>query len=191
LDLISSWQIGIKNIVAIKGTALTDDQINILSRFSSSLVLALDSDFAGDKAATRGLVLAQEIGLDISIAELKSFKDPDDYAKADPKGLIKVLENSVPVWDFLIDSIFSKYKKLEGPEKGKISREISPWLSQIPDPILKAHYIKKVANRLDVPEEAVLEKVESILKKPISKPEKINLKKIAENFWRKVFYFLS
>ncbi len=161
LDLISTWGIGITNIVAIKGTALTEEQIRILSRFASSIVLALDSDFAGDKAAIRGFILAQKIGLDVSVAALKKYKDPDDYAKADPEGLKKILSSPVPIWDFLINATFAKYKKIDGSTKGKISRELTPWLSSIPDSIVKAHYIKVLANRLDVPQEAVLEEINS------------------------------
>ncbi|MDP2861049.1 MAG: DNA primase, partial [bacterium] len=63
LDAISSWQAGIKNVVAIKGSALTEDQVRLLSRFCKKAILCLDSDIAGDAAARRGVITAQDQGL--------------------------------------------------------------------------------------------------------------------------------
>lgn len=162
LDMVSSWQSGIKNVVAIKGTALTEDQVRLLSRFSGEFVIALDSDAAGDMATRRSISLAQDQGVEVKIARLGKYKDPDDMARKDPAGYKKALKNAQGVWDFLVELIFSKYDETSGTGKAKISKEISPILAEIQDEIVQAHYIEKVARKLGVPREAVADQARKI-----------------------------
>ncbi len=162
LDMISSWQAGVKNTVAIKGTALTEDQVKLLSRLTNKLVFALDSDIAGDTAATRGIALAEDQGIEIKIARLGKHKDPDEMARKAPKEYKKALKQAQGVWDFLIDFVFSKYKASSGPGKAKISRELIPLLATITDKIVQAHYAEKVARKLKVPISAVAEQIKGV-----------------------------
>ncbi|MBU0572802.1 DNA primase [Patescibacteria group bacterium] len=155
LDMISSWQSGVKNTVAIKGTALTEDQVKLLSRFGNEFILALDSDAAGDKAARRSITLAQDQGVEVKVARLGKYKDPDEMARKAPGEYKKALKKAQGVWDFLVDLIFSKYDETSGTGKAKISKEISPILAEISDEIVQAHYIEKVARKLGVPRDAV------------------------------------
>ena len=160
LDMISSWQAGIKNTVAIKGSALTEEQVRLLGRFGEKLILALDTDLAGDAAARRGVTIAQNQGLSVKVAKIPGYKDPDEAARANPDVYKKALIGAVGVWDFLVDSVFERFGGKTGEEKAKISREIIPILAEIPDKIVQAHYIEKVAERLVVPQEAVTEQIE-------------------------------
>lgn len=155
LDMISTWQVGIKNTVAIKGSALTKQQVNLLSRYADKIILALDADTAGNEAARKGIVMAQDANLEVEVAKLGKYKDPDDMAKEDPQGLVKALKDTINVWDFLIDLPFAKYSAEEGSGKAKISKELTPILAQIKDDIVKAHYIKKAADKLAVDEQYV------------------------------------
>ena len=159
LDLLSSWQVGVTNVVAIKGSALTTEQARILSRFASEVILALDSDFAGNSAAMRGISEIQKVELDLRVARMGEYKDPDDFARADPEGYKKALGNAIGVWDFMIEVIMERAKGKNGFSKAKVSRELVPVLASIADRIVQAHYMKKVADRLDVPYEAVSEQV--------------------------------
>lgn len=159
LDMISSWQAGLKNIVAVKGSALTSDQARLILRFCPTIVLALDSDSAGLEAARRAAEVAEKEGLEVKIARLGGFKDPDEIAKKDPGLWKKAVSGAVGVYDFLIDLVFSQFDPATPEGKGKISRLVVPVLAQINDEILKAHYIKQVAGRLDVSEAAVLAQV--------------------------------
>lgn len=172
LDLISSWQAGIKNIVAVKGSALTEEQVRLLGRFTKIATLALDTDFAGDIAARRGIAIAQKEGLELTVAKLGEYKDPDEAARANPGFLKSAIEKAVGVWDFILDSIFIKADTSSGEGKAKISREIVPVLASIPDKIVQAHYIKIVSERLGVPETAVNAQVEGFLQqKEVSEPK--------------------
>lgn len=171
LDMISSWQVGIKNTVAIKGSALTEEQVRLLSRFSKELILALDADVAGDSAARRGIEIAEKEGLDIRVVRLGKYKDPDDAARADSEFLKKAISKAVGVWDFIIDYIFTKNTARTGVDKAKISREIIPVLSRISDKIVQAHYIQEVANRLGVNSDAVVQQIS--VKHPVDYQKKI------------------
>lgn len=158
LDMISSYQAGVKNTVAIKGSALTEEQIRLISRFTSRIVFCLDSDFAGDMAAKRGVIMAENHGLEVRVAKLKNFKDPDDAVRGNLGEYKKSLSGAVGVWDFLIEGVFKKYD-LTGTGKTKISREVTPILALISDNIVKSHYVELVARHLSVPAESVYQQL--------------------------------
>lgn len=164
IDLISSYQVGIKNIVAIKGTALTEEQVRILSRLCSEIILALDADLAGDAASRRGIAIAQNAGLNIRVMRQSKFKDPDELARNDPQGYKKALEEAIDIWDFFITSAITKYDSSTGAGKSAISRDLIPLFSQITDEIVLAHYISELAGKINVPPEAVSSQIEKYKK---------------------------
>lgn len=162
LDAISSYQAGIKNAVAIKGSALTEEQVRLLNRFAPKFILALDADIAGDAAARRGITVAENAGIEVKVAEMKEFKDPDEAARKNLDAYKQALIKSVPVWDYLIDSSFARYKGATGSEKAKISRELAPILASIEDKIVQAHYLGVVAEKLGVGLDAVAEQISKV-----------------------------
>lgn len=196
LDMISSWQAGIKNIVAIKGSSLTEEQVRLLSRFAQKFILALDSDAAGDAAARRGIKVAGDIGVEIKVAELSGgYKDPDDAARGNIEGYKKDLIGAKVIWDYLIDSALDRNSSVTGSGKSKISKEIVPILSEIGDKIVQAHYANVVAKKLMVPLEAVTEEIMKLnkapetvsLKKDETREEKSKREVLEENFLKLVF----
>lgn len=180
IDLISCFQNGVKNIVAIKGSAFTSDQAKLISRFTDRVILFLDSDFAGDKAAQRGISTAEDAGLTVFVARIPEekrgqYKDPDDVARKDPELLKQILSETVGAWDFVFDSIFSKYDVSSGVDKAKLARELPTALAEIKNTIVQAHYVQKLAKKLDI-EPVMLERMIPIDGKPISKAsEKITV----------------
>lgn len=173
LDLISTYNAGIKNVVAIKGSALTEDQIRLIGRFCNKIVLCLDSDSAGDEATKRGAILAVNLGFDVKVATVTGGKDPDEVARKDPEGLKKAIETAEDIWDFLITQVFKKYDIGTGSGKASISREISPLLGLIEDKIVKDHYIEKVARLLSVTPESVTFEVNKNIKQETVKESNI------------------
>lgn len=162
LDMISSYQAGIRNVVAIKGSALTEDQIRLIGRFAQKIVLCLDSDFAGNEAAKRGAILAVDMNFEVKVADLKEYKDPDEAARGNPESYKKDIDEAASLWEFLINQIFSKYDSGTGSGKASISKEIIPLLRLIQDKIVQSFYIENVARKLSVPTEAVLEEIAKI-----------------------------
>ena len=180
LDMISSYQAGIQNTVAIKGSALTEEQVRLLARFCQKMILALDADFAGDTAARRGIAVAQTHGFEIKVARLGDYKDPDEAAQKAIGEYKKALIGAVGVWDFLIESVFSRLGGESGEAKRKVSQEITPILASIPDKIVQAHYVEKVAKKLSVPTDAVEAEIEALLARKESDEPKIQIPKAPE-----------
>jgi DNA primase len=160
-DMISSYQSGVKNVVAIKGSALTEGQVGLLKRYCENIFLALDMDVAGDAAARRGIEVADEEGLNIKVVRVKEGKDPDECIRKNRELWIESVSQAVPIYDFWMDSAFERYGD-SAMGKRRIGQELLPILARIADEIMKAHYIKKLAVRLGVSEEVVLKQMEKV-----------------------------
>lgn len=152
IDAISSYQAGVKNVVAIKGSALTENQVLLLKRYTENVSLALDADAAGDAAARRGIEIADRAGLDIKVVRVPLGKDPDDCAQKNPSLWRKAAVEAIPVFDFFIGSALSRFDKKTAAGKKKIGQEVLPILGRISDEIVKAHYLQKLAYEIDVEE---------------------------------------
>ncbi|MGB9637478.1 MAG: DNA primase, partial [Microgenomates group bacterium] len=167
LDAISSYQVGIKNVVAIKGSALTEHQSRLLRRFTENLILSLDSDAAGDMAARRGIEIADSLGLNIKVAVLEKYKDPDEAAQKEPDYLREQISKAENIYDFYLNSAFKRFGGRTAEEKKKIGQELIPILAKIEDEIVKDVYTKKLADRLGVNEESIILQMEKIKNKTV------------------------
>ncbi|MDZ4210018.1 MAG: DNA primase, partial [Candidatus Curtissbacteria bacterium] len=160
MDLISSYQAGVQNVIAVSGSALTESQSRLLKRFCETLVLAFDVDLAGDQAARRGIKTAENSGFTLKIAQVPQGKDPDDLIRQNPKEWKRVVNEAIGVYDFLLDSSFARFKEQGAEGKKKIGQEVIPVLSQINDEIVKDHYIRKLAQKLQVGEDSIHKQME-------------------------------
>ena len=154
-DLITPYQHGFENFVAIKGTSLTDEQLAILRRYASRITLVLDSDEAGIEAMKRSIVPAEKYDLDIQVVVLSGGKDPDEALLKDQTAFKKDLAKALPVYDFLIQHAQQKYPEATSFQKKHIAQELSPFINMIQNPIVKSHYIKQIAHILKVSEASV------------------------------------
>ncbi len=155
IDMIASWQAGVKNVVAIKGSALTEKQVELLSRMCDTIILGLDADMAGDKAARRGIEIAQKRGMFVKVVSFDGkYKDPGEMAIADSNLWKEVVAKAVGIYDFYISSAVKRYDT-SSQGKVRIVRELTPILAEIDDEIMKSGYVQKLAMVLDVREEDV------------------------------------
>lgn len=154
-DLLASFQVGVTNIVAIKGSAFTQGQTLLLKRYTTEIILALDSDFAGNEAAKRGIEMAETVGLSVKVAKISDGKDPAECISINPGLWKKAVKSAVPIYDFIIESSFAKYPGKSALEKQKISNEVIPFIAKIENPIVFSHYLKLLAKRLEVSEDSV------------------------------------
>jgi len=175
-DLITPYQHGVENIVAIKGTALTEGQLNIIKRYTKRLTLALDTDEAGFEAMKRGIETAEKMDFEIHIVEFSKGKDPDEAIRTDKVQFLKDVKMARPIYDFLIDSAKKKYPDESSFHKKKIGDEVAPFIRLINNPIVRSHYIRFLAGLLNVQDESIeklLRKAEFKTKtRYISKKEK-------------------
>jgi len=154
-DVISLFMAGIKNTIAIKGTALTEDQVNLLSRFTPKITLCLDQDEAGFEATKRSLSNIEKKGLTTNIIVLKDVKDPDEAVKKDPVVFKIALRQALNIYDYLI-SLYTTENINKGIEgKKRIIQNILPLLSNISNEIIKEHYIRKLSKNIDSSFEAI------------------------------------
>lgn len=160
-DMITPYQHGIENIVAIKGAALTTEQLKLLKRFTPKITLALDTDEAGIEAMKRGIREAEQFEFDIQVAQFSRGKDPDEAAKADFITFKKELQSAIPLYDFLF--AVSKQKNIgdSAYSKKKIGDDLVPYIRNIKNSIVQGHYIKQLAKLLDVSVESVEKLVSS------------------------------
>jgi DNA primase len=171
VDSIASALAGVGNVVAIKGSALTAKQVELLKRYTETIILALDADLAGDMAARKGIEMAEKAGMIIKVVEAgsikvnpKKYKDPGEWGVADPEGWRTAVEEAVPIYDFYIGSAVERYG-LDAVGKMKIGKELLPIFARIEDEITRGHYIKKLAGVLDVEEEDVRRQLQKVANK--------------------------
>ena len=162
LDLISSFQAGIGNVVAIKGSALTEGHVHLLKRFAKTLIFCLDSDGAGDAASRRGMDIAEREGLEMKAVVIPLGKDPDEAVRSDPVGFKKAVESAVPIYDFILGSVAKRYDLATPGGKKKASAEVLPLLYRMTNAIVQGHYIKEFATLVSVSEGYVDEEMRKI-----------------------------
>lgn len=169
-DCLSAFKEGIKNVVAIKGTALTENQANLLSRFTKKVILCLDQDEAGFEATKRSLNSLEKNGMTIGVVALKD-KDPDETLKKNPGEFKKALKDAVEIYDFLISKAILKTPKTAEGKKNIVS-ELLPLFSNIQNEVVKEHYIKKLSKEIDSSYES-LEKELGKIQGQKEKPETV------------------
>ncbi len=164
LDLISSFQEGISNVVAIKGSALTEGHVHLLHRYAEKILFALDSDLAGDAAARRGIELADRAGFDLRVVVLPSGKDPDEAVRENPIAVKKAIADAIPIYDYFISSSLKRFDVNSAFGKKKISDELMPVIVKIDNPIVQGHYVKRLAATLSTSDETIREGMRRLAK---------------------------
>lgn len=155
MDAISSHRVGVKNVVATSGTALTAEQLRLLKRYTTNLILAFDVDPAGSDATKRGIDLAIAQGFSVKVARMPSDVDPDDLCREDPKAWATALNQSERIVDHYI-RLTTEGQDLSRVEiKKKVSATVLPEIVRLTDPVEQTHYLQRLSSLLHV-EESVL-----------------------------------
>ncbi len=162
MDLIMSHQAGVLNTVASSGTALTELHLKKIQKLSNRVIIAYDSDEAGEKASRRAAELALSLGMETKTASLKEGEDPASVVKDDPQIWKKALRESAHFVDFALARALSKY---EGRALTKeVLKNVLPLLALIKSDIEKSQFVKKVALKMRVGEDAVWNDLNKIKK---------------------------
>lgn len=166
MDVISSHQAGVKEAVATSGTAMTEQHLKALSNLTSDIRLAYDGDAAGVKATERAIMLAGDLGIDLTvISDYHGAKDPDELIQKDPKLWQAAVNKSVPAVDWLLKKYEETVDLSSAPGKRKYSDVALKLLDYVKDEIERASYEEKVAKKLDVDVAVLREKGERLSKK--------------------------
>lgn len=177
MDVISSHQAGVKQAVATSGTAMTEQHLKALSNLTSDIRLAYDGDAAGVKATERAIMMAGDLGVDLTvISDYHGAKDPDELIQKDPKLWQDAVNHSVPAVDWLLKKYEENLDLRKSPDKRKYSDIALKLLGYIKDEVERASYEEKVARKLDVEVSVLREKGERLNEK-LAKSSKKYLKK--------------
>ena len=167
-DMISSTQAHVNHVVAIKGSALTTDQVNLLSRVAKTIILSLDADEAGIKATERAIEIVKAKGIDLRVIDLKhldflkeedKIKDPDDLAREKPKVWRQAVESAVSVYEFLFNHAIESHDPKTADGKRKIINRLAPILETIDHSVEKECYLQKLSIVLNVKESLLKEDI--------------------------------
>ncbi len=158
MDVVGSWQAGVKNVAATSGTALTRDQITLLKRYTNDIRLAFDADLAGQSAADRGIDLALQAELEVKIIKLPFGKDPDECAKKDPAAYQKAVAEAVPIGDYVMATVLTQVDGSTREGKKEAARRLLIAIAKLPDPVERDYYLKKIASELEIDERSLRER---------------------------------
>lgn len=159
LDVIMSHQAGVRQVVATAGTALTEQHLKALSRFTGDIRLSFDADKAGLNATERAIPIASKVGVSLSIITIPSGKDPDELIKQNPKTWQQIIEKPQYALDWLIERYQAQLDINSAQGKKQFSDIILNTVKGLNDPVEQEHYIGRVAELIGVSREALLSKM--------------------------------
>jgi len=177
LDVTALHQAGFTNVVSPMGTALTEDHLRLLKKYTRRIILALDADAAGEKATLRGLEIAREAmdhdteivfdvhGLlrhenrmqaDIRVTTLPEGLDPDEVVNQNPDDWKKIISNAAPLVIHVMESL-AKSRDISDPKvKNEIAAQMIPLIEDVPNTIERDTYRQRLARLLRVDEDALV-----------------------------------
>jgi DNA primase len=163
-DVISMHQAGIENVVASSGTALTEDQVKVIRRFTENVTVLFDGDAAGIKAALRGIDLVLRGGLNVRVLLLPDGDDPDSFAKKYGSTELQdyLRKQSKDFISFKID-LYAADAAGDPIRKAEAIREIVGSIAVIPDPIKRSVYIQETSSLLRIQETVLLTELNKLL----------------------------
>lgn len=175
MDVIRAHSVGIKNVVATMGTAVTNIQANLIKRMAKEIILCFDGDEAGAKATKSCAEELNKIGVTPKVVRLEEKLDPDEYIQKYGKETFqRKIDNPINIMDFELDYL-KQGKNLESAEDiAEYINQIISEINKIDDDILKEVTIKKIVNETKIDENIIRSHL-------VTKPKKIHKKEIKQN----------
>lgn len=182
MDVLMAHQYGRNNVVASMGTALTEKQVRVIKKLTKKLVLALDADTAGDQATLRGLEVAKgtfdrrvvpvptwrgliryedQLDAEIRVVALPPSLDPDEVIKEDPSRWDALVGQALPVAEYYLQSVISRYDLQSPKDKAAAAREVLPLIEEIDSSVERSHYLQRLARMLRVDERVLQQEAQS------------------------------
>ncbi len=163
LDVVSSHQAGVTQVVATAGTALTESHLKALVRLSPNVRLGFDGDSAGLAATERAIPIAQQVGIDLTIVTLPGdAKDPDELIQQDPALWQKAIDDAENVVDWLLVQ-YTKREDMTAPiGKRRFTTAALQVVRSLHDPVEQEHFMKKIADYTSTSLDTVKAKLNSV-----------------------------
>ena len=160
LDVLSMHQLGITNVVASSGTSLTEDQIRLIHKFTDNITIIYDGDSAGIHAALRGTDMILKEGMNVKIILLPDGQDPDDFAKKHTLEEVEdyIARNEQDFISFKTD-VLLKEAGNDPLKRAELINDVSDTIAVIPDAVVRAMYVRSSAERFDIDERLILDRI--------------------------------
>jgi DNA primase len=166
MDLVSLFQNGIKNVIAVSGTALTDDQVLLLSRYTKNIVLLFDADIAGIKASMRSIEILLRKDFEIKIASLPKGEDPDSYVNQFGKEKFDdLIKQAVSFHEYQTTLYEAEGYFTDSSRSAEAVRNLVKSLSFIEDELKRNFYIKNISKKFGLREKLLESELDKILVK--------------------------
>ena len=169
-DVIALHNNGVENVVASSGTAITEQQLGILSKYTQNFFLAFDSDLAGVNATKKVIEMLLIADLNCRVISFGNYKDADELLEKEPKGWGKYRKDAKEAIDWLIDQAITEageIKEIEG--KKKVLKSVLSTIKLIEDPARLDHAAQRLSTRLNLSQESIYLSIKKA--KNISKPQ--------------------
>ncbi len=144
-DVTGFARAGQLNAVATCGTALTDDHLKLLKRFTREIVLAFDADDAGKAAADRVYEWERKYDIDVFVADLPPGVDPDDLSREDPERVRAAIENRKPFLEFRLDRLLDRGDLSTVERRARSAEEALDLVREHPDKLVRDQYVMHIA----------------------------------------------
>ena len=165
-DVISFHQSGIENVVASSGTALTPDQIRLISRLTKNITVLFDGDAAGIRASIRGIDLILEQGMNVKVVQFSDGEDPDSFAKSHSDSELKeFLETAAQDFINFKVSLLLKDTQNDPVKKAGLIRDIVTSISKIPDAIQREVYVQECSQIMEISERILFSELAQLIAK--------------------------
>ena len=191
MDVISSHQAGVKNVVATAGTAMTVHHLKALGRFSNDIRLCFDSDQAGISATERVISLGQQAGVELSIITLNQSageaKDPDELIQKDLELWNDSISKPQPAIEWTFDQYEKRLNMTTAVGKKEFSTTALKLVENLNDPVEKDFYIEQIAKRIGVSKAILLGKFDE-KPKTIKPKRRIKIEKANDRFIDEYIY---
>ena len=161
-DVVMAHQAGYTNTVAVSGTALTEQHVQLIERLSDRVVLALDADPAGIRAMKRAAELMLGRGIEVKVAALPTDTDPADLVAADRTQFKRVIAEAVHVIDFLLADLRRTYTDTR-VFRQHITQEITPFILLLPSRVAQYSFAESIASAAGVPTDVIWHEIERTL----------------------------
>ncbi|HSR52044.1 MAG TPA: DNA primase [Acidobacteriota bacterium] len=156
-DCVVPHQFGFDNVVASLGTSLTEEQVKVLRRYASRVVLNYDPDLAGAKAALRSIELLMGAGLQVAVIQLPDGSDPDTFIREQGREVYEQrIHDAQPFLDYLLGQLSQQQEAPDSPRgKQEIVTQVLPYLMLVADKIERAEHLSRLAQRLRIDERLI------------------------------------
>ncbi len=173
VDVVTMHQYGFDNAVASMGTSLTDDQANLLKRYTEQVVLLYDGDAPGQKATRRAIPILEKVGIHVKVLQIPDDMDPDDYLREYGAEKFKMLiDGSSNRVEYQLNAILKKYNIAEDEQRIKFIQEAAELISTLGSAVQREIYGHRVAEAGKISFDAMKMEINKAYRRRMSKEQR-------------------